>query len=148
MSKQALSILTQAGLKLGVNWQKELSDLVHDISKRENIEHTEVLRSTDIQEVLASGKLSAPQKRAKIKKILTERRYPLYTLAKNEFAKQLKALKINPAIKVSHTPYFENEKLKIENSGNVGQEEFLAATQKLQEANLVRKAIKVAQDNC
>lgn len=147
---QALQILENAGLKLGVNWQKELSELIHDISKREDISYWQVLQSPEIQEILNSDKLSTVSKRAQIKQSLFDRRHPLFTLANKEFKRLLKELKVHPKIKVMPTNFFENEKLKIEYSHNSQEEldEILADVEKINESNLVKRAVDFAQNYC
>ena len=147
--QQALKIMEDAGLKLGVNWRRELSELINDIAVRDNLTCEQVIKAAQIQTILNDDNLSTPHKRARIKKELQRRRYPLYFLSVQEFDKQLKALNLNPKIKVKPTPFFENRKLNIEYQCEDEQElkQIEADVEKLKQANLVQKAIEYVEAN-
>jgi len=145
----ALNILKSAGLKLGTNWQKLFKELITDIAGRENIAIAEVLKSPFIQSVLKDKKLSGPQKLSRVKALLQERRFPLYSQTMKSFKEQLAELKISPKLKVIPTPYFEDENLKFEFSYDTDDEleEIRAAIKKLQGADLVKNVLRDTKIN-
>lgn len=143
-----LTSLYEAGLKPGVNWQKELTELIIDIAFRENISCLEVLKVPQIQTVLNHKKLSSPQKLEKVKNLLFARRYPTVFLARKVFNQELKKLKISPKIKVRVHPYFEEESLRLEYGQKYAElEEVKVSLRKLRGADLVKNALKIAEDN-
>jgi len=69
-------ILERTKLRLGVNKLGELSRLVYEISRRENIPFGGVLGSEEIESILTAGSTGYLAKFAGLKKYLLERRYP------------------------------------------------------------------------
>lgn len=147
MCKQALLKLTEAGLKLGVNWQKELTELIIDIAARDNLTCLQVIESSEITEILYDEKLSGPLKRARVKKELQKKRYPFYFLAKEEFDRQLRALNLSSEIKVKPAAFFETDKLTIEYDQRLKEDkEIEASLNKLKKANLVKTVIDYVEN--
>lgn len=148
--KMFLERLKQFGLKPGHNWQKELTSLVKEIANRDGVTEKEVAFAPEIEAVLEQPKLTAPQKLAKIKEILQAMRYPIYAKAKKSFAAELKALGLNGRIKVKPAPFFEDNKVTVEFSYSSPSdlEEVIKLLERLKEVDLVKNALKAAEDNC
>ncbi len=145
--EEVLNILYGSGLKPGINWQRELSELVNDIAMRDGISQLEVMQSRELKETLEHKKLSGPQKLARIKDILEEKRYPSYSKVKATFDRQLRELKLSPKLKVKHTPYFEDTRLETEYPDDEkGTDEIKASLKKLEGAELVKNALKVTEN--
>lgn len=147
--EQALKVIEQAGLKLGVNWQKELATLINDIAKRDEVTPEQVILSPEILSLLNEPKLNAPQKLAKLKEVLLTKRYPMYSKAKLAFQQQIKALGLGPKIKIKPPPFFEDNKITVEFTYQTPEEleGLLAALSRLKGVNLVKNALKAAEDN-
>ncbi len=145
-AEEVLNILYGAGLRPGINWRRELTELINDISMRDGISQLEVLQSRELREILEHKKLSGPQKLSRIKDILEEKRYPRYSKAKATFDRQLKELKLSSKLKVKHTPYFEDTRLETEYSDDEKDSgEIKASLKKLEGAELVKNALESAE---
>lgn len=69
-------IAGKTGLKLGVNKINELSRLVYEISRREDVSFETILTAKKIEKIIAAESTGYLAKFAALKKYLIERRYP------------------------------------------------------------------------
>lgn len=144
-----LRVFANTGLRLGVNWKEQFRELLTDISKRDSISPKEIIGASNIQTILKDKKMGGPQKLAKVKKTLLEQRYPLYSKTMRAFKKELRELNLSSSIKVTPTPFFEDEKLSIEYTYETEAElkEIRASLKKLQGVNIVKKVLQYTEDN-
>ncbi|HUL30895.1 MAG TPA: ParB/RepB/Spo0J family partition protein, partial [Thermodesulfobacteriota bacterium] len=79
-------------LKLGENRLRETLTLLEEISKRNQCEEKDVIQRPEIQGVLSQKELTPSQKTERIKKILTDLRYPRLNQLEEAFEKKRKEL--------------------------------------------------------
>jgi len=101
-------------LKLGENRLRETLTLLEEISKRNQCEEKDVIQRPEIQGVLSQKELTPSQKTERIKKILTDLRYPRLNQLEEAFEKKRKELNLPSSISLRHPPFFEGKRLKIE----------------------------------
>ena len=94
-------------LKLGLNKQRELITLIHEISLRENIPVIKVIQESDFQEILQNDELVRTKKTEKLRFYLKKRRYPSITLAEQKFEELVKKLKLGNSMKLIPPKNFE-----------------------------------------
>lgn len=94
-------------LRLSVSKQAEILEYVSEIVMRENLLTEKVISTSEVKSILASEKLTHPQKGEAIRKFLRKRRYPQLTEKEREFTCNLKKLKLHPHIHLKPPPFFE-----------------------------------------
>ncbi|MDY6863101.1 MAG: hypothetical protein SV062_08940 [Thermodesulfobacteriota bacterium] len=100
-------------LKPGINKMNEIITLTHEISQREKIEIKNLINERLFYNIINDENLSNPQKVEKIRGELQKRRYPVLTKTKNEFHETLELLHLPPSLKITHSPYFEDNTVKL-----------------------------------
>lgn len=144
----AMKILTDSGLRPGVNLTNEFRELLNDISKRDGLSPEQIINESQVSEVIAKEQVSGPDKLKHIKLILLEMRFPEYTKARQQFKDTLRSLKLHPKIKIDHAPFFEDTKLRVEFSYRDPAElaEITRSLEKLAEVDIVKDALDDKQD--
>ncbi len=94
-------------LKLSVSNQKEFMLLTREIARRENIPLTDVLSDPSMTQTLHDSDLNRNQKTSTIRMLLKKRRFPALTNSENAFAENVKALKLEPEVRLTPPKYFE-----------------------------------------
>jgi len=103
-----------APLKLGENRLRELLTLLEEISRRNQSTAKEMIRQPEIQAILSQKELTPSQKAERVKKVLTDLRYPKLNQLEKEFEKKRKALNLPHPISLHHSPFFEGRELRVE----------------------------------
>ncbi len=98
---------------LGQNKQRELLNLLRDISLRDKQPPLDILREPQIQKLVQNDNLSLPQKVEKILSCLREARNPSLSFWTKTFETVLKNLEIEKGILVDPSPFFEGEDLAL-----------------------------------
>jgi ParB family chromosome partitioning protein len=101
-------------LKLGENRLREILTLLEEISRRNHCIVREIIQGPEIQTVLFQKELTPSQKTDRIKKVLTDLRYPTLNQMEKEFEKERRDLNLPLNISLHHPPFFEKRGLKIE----------------------------------
>ncbi len=101
-------------LKLGENRLRETLTLLEEISRRNRCEGKDVVQRPEIQTILSHKELTPSQKTERIKKVLTDLRYPKLNQLEKAFEKKRKDLNLPSNISLHHPPFFEGKRLKIE----------------------------------
>jgi len=101
-------------LKLGENRLRETLTLLEEISRRNQCKEKDIVQRSEIQTVLSQKELTPSQKTERIKKVLTNLRYPKLNQLEKEFEKKRKDLNLPSNILLQHPPFFEGKRLKIE----------------------------------
>jgi ParB/RepB/Spo0J family partition protein len=101
-------------LKLGENRLRETLTLVEEISRRNQCKEKDIVQRSEIQAVLSQKELTPSQKTERIKKVLTDLRYPKLDQMEKAFEKKRKDLNLPSNIALHHPPFFEGKRLKIE----------------------------------
>ena len=107
----ALSLL--ASLKVGENTLRELLALLEETARREECTWKEISGRPEIQNVLSSPDLTPSQKTEKIKKALMDLRYPRMKKRERDFEKRKKELDLPPNLWLEHSPFFEENVLRM-----------------------------------
>ena len=110
--KAVLSLISL--LKLGENRLRETLTLLEEISKRNQCREKDIVQRSEIQAVLSQKELTPSQKTERIKKVLTDLRYPKLNQLEKAFEKKRKDLNLPSNISLHHPPFFEGKRLKIE----------------------------------
>jgi len=101
-------------LKLGENRLRELLTLLEETSRRNQSTVKEIADRPEIQAILSQKELTPSQKTERVKKVLTDLRYPSLNQLEKEFEKKRKDLNLPSNILLHHPPFFEGKGLKVE----------------------------------
>ena len=85
---------------------------------------------------------------SRVKDALFARRYPTFTRVQAAFTREIAKLELSSRIKISPTPFFEDNKLTVEFSFGSRDElrEVLDSLEKLKEINVVKNALEASKD--
>ena len=103
-----------SSLKLGENRLREMLALLEEISRRDQTWVRDIVNRLEIQAILSQKELTPSQKTDRMKKVLTELRYPKLNQMEKEFEKKRKDLNLPSNISIHHQPFFEGKGLRIE----------------------------------
>ncbi len=101
-------------LKLGENRLREVLTLLEEISRRNRCEEKDVVQQPEIQVILSQKELTPSQKTERMKKVLTDLRYPRLNQLQKTFEKKREDLNLPSNISLYHLPFFEGKRLKVE----------------------------------
>ncbi len=101
-------------LKLGENRLREVLTLLEEIARRNQCKEKDIVQRSEIQAILSQKELTPSQKTERIKKVLTDLRYPKLNQMEKEFEKNRKDLNLPSNISLHHPPFFEGKRLKVE----------------------------------
>jgi ParB family chromosome partitioning protein len=107
-----LSLISR--LKLGENRLREVLTLLEEISRRNQCKEKDIVQRSEIQTILSQKELTPSQKTERVKKVLTDLRYPRLNQLEKEFEKKRRDLDLPFNISLHHPPFFEGKGLKIE----------------------------------
>jgi ParB family chromosome partitioning protein len=100
-------------LKLSLHKQRELIDILFEISKLEDISIESVLASREIDAIFNDEKTDLPQKSGRIREYLKQRRYPNLTKAQAEFEILKSDLKLGENVTLKAPPGFESNRFNL-----------------------------------
>ncbi len=101
-------------LKLGENRLRELLTLLEEISRRNHATVKEITGEHELQDILSQKELTPSQKTERVKRVLTDLRYPELNQLEKAFEKKRKGLNLPPDISLHHFPFFEGRGLKVQ----------------------------------
>jgi len=101
-------------LKLGENRLREILTLLGEISRRNQYSVREIVQQAEIQSILSQKELTPSQKTERVKKVLTNLRYPRMHQLEEKFEKKKKSLNLPSNISLHHQPFFEGRGLRVE----------------------------------
>lgn len=101
-------------LKFGKNRQREFLILLKDIAAIYQMSVEQILEKNDIQIIIKDNSLTPAVKINRIKKILTQLRYPRFSQTEENFAQIRKTLKLPPDISLIPPDFFEGKKYRLE----------------------------------
>jgi ParB family transcriptional regulator, chromosome partitioning protein len=101
-------------LKLGENRLREILTLLEEISRRNEWKPRDIVRQPGIQAILSERELTPSQKTERVKKVLTDLRYPKMHQLEEEFIKKRKNLSLPSNISLHHSPFFDGKGLRVE----------------------------------
>lgn len=97
----------------GLNVQRELLELITEISLRDNTSIARLIEVDDIAEVMDKGDRSAPQKVRELRTILRSKRYPELSKAESLYIQKIKSLKLDPHIQLAPPRFFEGSTYRL-----------------------------------
>ena len=98
----------------GKNKQKDVFNLLFDLSKINACSFDNILSDKEVQGVLSSRQLNAPQKGGHILNFLREKRLPNFYKFNKQFNRIKSAINLPANIKLQNNPPFEDDDLRIE----------------------------------
>ena len=101
-------------LKSGENRLREVLTLLEEVSRRNQCKEKDIVQRSEIQMILSQKELTPSQKTERMKKVLTDLRYPKLNQMEKTFEKKRKGLNLPSNILLHHPPFFEGKGLKIE----------------------------------
>jgi ParB family transcriptional regulator, chromosome partitioning protein len=101
-------------LKLGENRLREILALLEETSRRNQCQEKDIVQRSEIQTILSQKELTPSQKTERIKKVLTDLRYPKLNQLEKAFEKKRKDLNLPSNISLQHPAFFEGKRVKIE----------------------------------
>jgi ParB family chromosome partitioning protein len=102
-----------ADLKLSLHKQRELIDIVLEISKLEDLSVETVISSAEITDILEDPKADLPQKSGRIRRCLKQRRFPNLSQAQEEFDHLKSQLKLGENVSLKAPPGFESNRYTL-----------------------------------
>jgi len=129
---QEQKLLLPLLLPSGQNKQKELLEDLLEIAKRNNMPAKNILISGEVKAIQDMETLTPLQKADKIRALLREKRYPVFSSWKDSFDSLLKKMKWPREITVNPSPFFEEDNFTVIFSFE-NQEQFKSNLLKLKE---------------
>jgi ParB-like chromosome segregation protein Spo0J len=101
-------------IQLSASLQREVLDLAEDIAAASDLRPAAVIHDPEIAALASDAGLSPFQRGEKIHALLYRRRHPRYSNARDAFAAARAALDLPGTIRISHDPFFERPRLRVE----------------------------------
>jgi hypothetical protein len=100
-------------LNLSFSNQKKIISICRELASRTNQSITDLLGDPEIENILGHKRSNPPQKTANLMNLLTNRKMPRYCDAEKKFKHLVSSLKLPKNVSVTHTPYFENNRVTL-----------------------------------
>jgi ParB family chromosome partitioning protein len=100
-------------LKLTENILKEVLTLIAEIMERDGISFPLLLEKSGILDIFKKSNLPRPQLTNRVRYALHSERYPNLQGMEKEFERLKKSLHIPPFLSIDHSPYFEEEGIRV-----------------------------------
>ncbi|BBO67009.1 hypothetical protein DSCA_09390 [Desulfosarcina alkanivorans] len=100
-------------LTTGLNVQRELVDLISEISLRDDIPIVRLMAQDDIAAITGNENMPAPQKVGELRGLLKTRRYPELSEAEALYHRNLKSLRLDPRIQLQPPRFFEGNTYRL-----------------------------------
>jgi hypothetical protein len=97
----------------GLNIQRELLELISEISSRDDIPITRLLEQSDISDIIGNADFSAPQKAQHLRMLLKTKRFPELCKAEAAYNRKVKTLKLNPRVQIHPPRFFEGTSYRL-----------------------------------
>ncbi len=98
----------------GLNVQRELLDLIRDISRRDRISIARLLEQKPVAPILKNKDRCSPsQQLQQLRRALKRMRYPTLCQAESDFRQAVKSLSLDPRIKIEPPLFFEGRSYRI-----------------------------------
>lgn len=132
-------------LQLGKNRQRELLNLLLDLSKRDDLSFSQIIDTESIQEILSNDSIATPIKAERVRHILHTRRYPRFSEVEREFNDIVKRMRLPRSMSLTPFAYFEQSRytLKFEFADQKDFEHKLDFLQKLIESGYFKQLDKL-----
>jgi len=100
-------------LTTGLNIQRELLELISEISLRDDIPIARLIEQADIAEIIGNSDVPAPQNVQHLRMILKAKRYPELSKVEASYNQKVKSLKLNPRIQIQPPRFFEGKSYRL-----------------------------------
>jgi ParB family chromosome partitioning protein len=97
----------------GLNVQRELFDLLSDISRRDGITIATLLEQILVAAAPTDTDAPSPQHLNQLRQILKKKRYPALSLAESDFRQAVKSLSLDTRVKIEPPRFFEGRSFRI-----------------------------------
>ena len=97
----------------GLNIQRELVDLLTDISRRDAVPIERILDQERVPNLLEDEQGSMPQRVQRLRNLLKVKRYPTLLRVEEEYRQAVKRLCLSPQVQVQAPPYFEGKRYQV-----------------------------------
>jgi hypothetical protein len=101
------------GLRLGSNRAREIATVIDEICQRDGRQPGVLLDDLGIMARLDDPQLAGPQKVERIRRVLHETRYPLFSAHERRFQDAVRRLRLPSQVRLRPPPYFEGEAYQI-----------------------------------
>jgi ParB family chromosome partitioning protein len=97
----------------GLNIQRELLELISDISRRDDIPIARLIAQSDLVDIIGNTDFPAPQKAQHLRMMLKAQRYPELSKAEASYNQKVKTLQLNPRIQIHPPRFFEGPSYRL-----------------------------------
>lgn len=97
----------------GLNIQRELLELISEISIRDDIPIARLIEHADIVEIIGNSDFPVPQKVQHLRMMLKTKRYPELSKVEASYNQKIKTLKLNPRIQIQPPRFFEGKSYRL-----------------------------------
>lgn len=141
-TSQEQKILLPLLLPLGQNKQKAVLEDLLEVAQRNDMPAQNILLSGEIEDIQGRKTLTPLQRADKIRALLRERRYPVFSSWKASFDSLLKRMSWPKEIAVDPSPFFEEDDFTVTFSFE-NQEQFKASLLKLKELSSKEEFLEI-----
>lgn len=100
-------------INTGLNIQRELLELILEISRRDDISIARLMKRDDIMAVIENDDSSSPQKTREVRVLLKAERYPELSKAEAVYLRKVKSLKLSPLVQFQPPQFFEGKSYRL-----------------------------------
>jgi ParB family chromosome partitioning protein len=97
----------------GLNIQRELLELISEISLRDDIPVAKLIAQADIADIIENADCPAPQKAQQLRMLMKAKRFPELSKAETAYHQKLKTLKLNPRVQIHPPRFFEGKSYRL-----------------------------------
>ena len=100
-------------LTTGLNIQRELMELISEISRRDDISIARLLEQADLNDIIENKDFPAPQNVQRLRMMLKSKRFPELSRAEEAYHQKVKTLKLNPRVQLHPPRFFEGRSYRL-----------------------------------
>ena len=97
----------------GLNIQRELLELISEISRRDDISIARLIEQADIADIIKNPDFPATQKVQHLRMMLKAKRYPELGRAEASYHQKVKTLKLSPRVQIHPPRFFEGKSYRL-----------------------------------
>ena len=100
-------------LTTGLNIQRELLELIYEISCRDDTPIARLIGQPDISGIIENADFPTPQKTQQLRMMLKSKRFPELSKAEAAYNQKVKSLKLNPRVQIHPPRFFEGASYRL-----------------------------------
>jgi len=97
----------------GLNVQRELLDLIVDISRRDGVSVAGLVQQDDVVGILTDEATAAPQKIQLLRQLLKMKRFPTLSQAEANYRQMLKSVRLDTRVQIQPPRFFEGKSYRV-----------------------------------